>query len=148
MILLRMARPMLAGIFVFSGVDALRDAKPKVDMARSFLDTLHSRVGGLPEISPETAVRVDAVVKLGAGTTLALGRLPRLSALVLAASLVPGTFAGHRYWIHRNPAERVEQQIHLLKNLAVMGGLVVAASCTGKHAARRSLKKGRAGDRT
>ena len=45
-----------------------------------------------------TLVRVNAAIQLGAAAALATGRAPRLSAMVLAASLVPTTCAGHPFW--------------------------------------------------
>jgi hypothetical protein len=63
---------------------------------------------------------------VGAGSLLAIGRLPRLSALALAASLVPTTAAGHRFW-ERKGADRKEQQVHFFKNVSLFGGLLLAA---------------------
>ena len=51
-------------------------------------------------------MRANAAVQVVAGTTLALGLAPRLSALAPAGSLVPTTLAGHPYWAIDDPAER------------------------------------------
>jgi hypothetical protein len=58
---------------------------------------------------------------------LALGKFPRLSALALAASLVPTTFAGHRFWEETDPTRRSAQQLHFLKNAGMLGGLILAS---------------------
>ena len=58
---------------------------------------------------------------------LAFNRLPRLSALALAASLVPTTLAGHRFWEHEDEGQRAQQQINFFKNLSMLGGLLLAA---------------------
>jgi uncharacterized membrane protein YphA (DoxX/SURF4 family) len=73
---------------------------------------------------PEILVQVNGAVQVGAGVLLALGVLPRLSALALAASLVPTTAAGHRFWEEAEPAARAQQTIHFLKNAAMLGGLL------------------------
>ncbi len=52
---------------------------------------------------------------------------PRLSALTLAASLVPTTLAGHAYWKIEDPAARKVQRIQFHKNMAMIGGLLFAA---------------------
>ena len=57
---------------------------------------------------------------------LAFGRVPRLSSAVLAASLVPTTFAGHRFW-EAEGAERERQKIQFAKNVSLVGGLILAA---------------------
>ena len=69
----------------------------------------------------------NAAVMVGAGTLLALGRVPRLSALTLAASLIPTTLAGHSYWTIEDPVARKTQRIQFHKNLAMLGGLLLAA---------------------
>ena len=61
-----------------------------------------------------------------AGTALALGLAPRLSALALAGSLVPTTLAGHAYWTIEDPAARKLQRIQFHKNMAMIGGLLFA----------------------
>jgi uncharacterized membrane protein YphA (DoxX/SURF4 family) len=70
-------------------------------------------------------VQFIGVVQVVAGTALALGVLPRLSALALAGSLVPTTLAGHRFWEARDDAARSQQTIQFLKNAAMMGGLLM-----------------------
>ncbi|HEX2073308.1 MAG TPA: DoxX family protein, partial [Geodermatophilus sp.] len=94
----------------------------------------------------EQWVRADAGVKVGAGTLLALGKLPRLSAFALALSTVPTTLAGHRFWEYDDPKEKAGQRIHFLKNLGLLGGLLIAAVDTeGRpsvgYRARRAAKK-------
>ena len=56
---------------------------------------------------------------------LTAGRLPRLAALALAASMVPMTLGGHAFWRHDDPTHRSQQQIHFDKNLAIIGGLLL-----------------------
>jgi putative oxidoreductase len=82
---------------------------------------------------------------VAAGTLFSLGRLPRLSALVLAAGTVPTTLAGHRFWEAEGAAKQ-GQIIHFLKNLGLIGGLLLAAVDTeGKpsvgYRARRAAHK-------
>ena len=61
---------------------------------------------------------------------LALGRFPRVSALAVAASLLPTTYAGHRFWETDDKQERTQQRIHFLKNVSMFGGLLIAAGDT------------------
>jgi putative oxidoreductase len=76
---------------------------------------------------PVMLVRLNAVAQIGAGLTLATGRAPRISAAVLAATLVPTTAAGHRFWEEEDPAERSNQRIHFFKNVSMLGALMIAA---------------------
>lgn len=126
-LLRRVARPMLASMFVTGGLDALRDPGPKGPAATDVASRVVPRLPGVPEQDAELLVKVNGGVQVGAGLLLALGRVPRLSALALAASLVPTTAAGHRFWEYDDAAQRRQQQIHFLKNVSMLGGLLLAA---------------------
>ena len=127
------ARPMLASIFVVGATTALKSTSgpaAKADPVTSRLVPLARKAGiPLPE-DPETLVKLNAGVQIGAGLALATGRLPRLSAAVLAASLVPTTAAGHRFWESDDDATRTQQRLHFFKNVALVGGLIIAAGDT------------------
>ncbi|CAI9417510.1 DoxX family protein [Nocardioides sp. T2.26MG-1] len=127
------ARPMLASVFLVGAVNALKNTSvpaAKAEPVTSRIVPLAKRLGiPLPE-DPETLVKLNAGVQLGAGLALATGRAPRISAAVLAASLVPTTAAGHRFWEVQDPTQRTQQKLHFVKNLSVLGGLVIAAGDT------------------
>ncbi|PPK70957.1 DoxX family protein [Actinokineospora auranticolor] len=131
MILRRLARPMLAAIFISGGINALRSAEAHAEAAKPLLDPLAERYGdklpGQVPTDPVTLVRIDGAVKVGAGIALALGKFPRLAALALSGSLVPTTLAAHRFWEEKDPAVRQQQQIHFVKNVSLLGGLLIAA---------------------
>jgi uncharacterized membrane protein YphA (DoxX/SURF4 family) len=111
--------------------------------------TVGSQLNRLPEsvsADPVTLVRADAVLKVVAGGLFAFGKVPRLSAAVLASSMVPTTFVGHPFWEAKDPAERQRHLIHFLKNAGLVGGLLIAAGDTaGKPSlgwrARRAAKQ-------
>jgi putative oxidoreductase len=129
------ARPMLASIFIIQGYDTVRHPDRVVKKAEPVVRPIASRVSVVPD-DTEQAVRLNGAVQLIAGSLLAIGWLPRLSALALAATLVPTTAAGHRFWDADNDEERAAQQIQFLKNLGMFGGLLIAA---GDTAGRPSL---------
>jgi putative oxidoreductase len=149
----RVARPLLASIFIAGGVDAAKNPEGKAEAADKVASPLASTLG-LPD-DTTTLVRANGIVQIVAGGLLALGRMPRLAAMALMASLVPTTLAGHRFWEEDDPQARAGQRIHFLKNAAVIGGLILAATDTegrpslswrAKRAAakgRKAAKKGR-----
>ena len=122
----RLARPCLAAMFVTGGLDALRNPSSKVSAADPIAPKVAEKLPYLPE-DTEQLVRINGAVQVGAGLMLALGRFPRLSAAVLAGSLVPTTLAGHRFWEEEDETKRAQQRIHFFKNLSMLGGLVLAA---------------------
>lgn len=122
----RVARPLLASVFVTSGLEQLRDPAPKAPVAERAAPAVR-QLPYVGEVDAAALVRVNGGVQAAAGSLLALGRLPRVSALALAASVVPTTLSAHRFWDVDDPAQRKQQQTHFLKNLSILGGLVIAA---------------------
>lgn len=121
----RIARPMLAAMFIVGGLDALRHPGTRVEQAAPIVDKIAEPLG-LPN-DPELMVRANGATMAVAGSLLALGRLPRLSSLALAGSLAPTTFAGHPFWTEKDPAVRKQQRTHFLKNLGLLGGVLLAS---------------------
>jgi putative oxidoreductase len=116
---------MLTGsTYVLLGFDALREPGGRVDQAAAVIAAIR-KVVPLPD-DDELVVRGNATVQVVAGALLALGIAPRLSALALAASLIPTTIAGHLYWSLEDPATRKAQRIQFHKNMAMIGGLLLA----------------------
>ncbi|MEO5850990.1 MAG: DoxX family protein [Nocardioides sp.] len=144
------ARPMLASMFVVGGANSLKAASGKADAAEPVTDHVVAFMRKVaPQVpmpsDPTTLVRINGAAQLLAGLALATGRAPRLSAAVLAASLIPTTAAGHRFWEETDPATRAAQRIHFFKNVSMLGGLVIASGDTdGKPGvawrARRAAK--------
>lgn len=151
MIVRRIARPMLASIFIAGGIDALRNPAPKAAAAQTGLDQMigvapDSVTDRLPS-NPETLVQINAAVQVGAGALLAIGKWPRISALALAGTVVPTTVAGHDFWNYDDPAARAQHRTQFLKNVGLLGGLLLASVDTegkpslgwrGRRAARHA----------
>jgi putative oxidoreductase len=117
----RLAQPLLAASFVAGGVETLLDPGPRIARARE------AGMDQLPFGDAATLTRANAAVQIGAGAMLATNRLPRLSALALAASLLPTTYAGHPFWSETDKQARQQQRASFLKNLGLMGGLLLTA---------------------
>src|SRR5438270_3250146 len=120
------ARPLVASVFIVSGLDVLANPEPRATAAKPVVDKVASVIPFAPR-DPVDAVRLNAAVHLGAGLLLAAGIMSRLAALALAASMVPTTIAGHPFWSIDDPAKRNQQRTQFLKNTAILGGLLVVA---------------------
>lgn len=125
------ARPMLASMFLVGGYNALRNASDlgvkAAPVTEKVVPVAQRLVPAVPiPTDPVTLVRINAVVQLGAAAALATGHAPRTSSLVLAATLVPTTVAGHRFWAESDKQQRTQQQLHFFKNLSMLGGLILA----------------------
>jgi len=148
-----LARPMLASMFVIGGINALKNADALAERAKPVLDGLQPLLeqasAYLPlELDSATVVRIDGAVHVACGAMLASGRAPRLSAFVLAVTLVPTTFGGHRFWEEADPQSKANQKVHFFKNVSLLGGLLLASVDTaGKPSlgwrARRGAERAR-----
>ncbi len=131
MLIRRLARPMLATMFVAGGVDTLRNPAGRAQAAAPLIakseQALPDQITDNIPTDPDTLVKVNAAVQVGGGLLLATGRLPRLASLALAGSLVPTTFAGHPFWEETDPATKAAQRVHFFKNVSLLGGLLIAA---------------------
>jgi putative oxidoreductase len=125
----RVARPLLASMFIAGGLDAIQSPESKVKAAAAVTEPLKARFPGLPE-DDATLVRLNGMVQVGAGGLLAIGKFRRLASWVLVASVIPTTYAGHRFWEEVDDETRAQQRVHFLKNLGLLGGLLLAANDT------------------
>lgn len=124
---------MLAAIFISGGWNQLRHAGAHAEVGKPVTDRIGPRLRAIhPKApsEPRTLVLIDGAAKLGGGALLATGRTTRPAALLLATTLVPTTLAGHPFWQAKDPQERMQQRIHFLKNLGLLGGLLLAAADT------------------
>lgn len=151
-----LARPLLGSIFFVGGYNAVRNPEPLKEKARRVSEKIapmaQQRGLSMPS-DPATLVRLNGALQVVGAAALATGRMPRLSAAVLAGSLVPTTYAGHAFWEETDPAQRAQQKVNFAKNLSVLGGLILAALDTegkpgvawrvqhGAKAARREAKR-------
>jgi len=145
---------MLASSFIMGGINSLKNIDAMADRAEPVTDKLEpaiDKASPLPiQLTARQMVIANGVIHVVAGSMLALGRAPRLSSFALAATLVPTTFGGHRFWEEADPQVRSNQQNHFFKNLSMTGGLILAAVDTeGKpsiawRAKRKARKAARA----
>lgn len=133
----RLARPLLGVAFIDSGVAALRDDGRRAERARQL---------GIDD--PQQVTRALGAAQVGAGALLVLNRLPRLSSLVLAATVVPGALTGHAFWSEGDKLAQRHERTLFVRDLGLLGGLLVSVADTGgresmPHRAKRNARKAR-----
>jgi putative oxidoreductase len=108
-------RILLALIFLWSGVDKTVHFSGALGYVAS---------AGLP--FPDVLLALSIVVELGGGLALILGWKARWAAVLIFLYLIPVTAVFH------NPggagAHAQEQLIHMMKNLSIMGGMLMLAA--------------------
>jgi putative oxidoreductase len=112
-----MGRILLSVIFLLSGVSKLMDWNGTA---------AYMQAKAMPAVGFFLAAAI-AVEILG-GLSLLLGMKARLGATLLFLYLIPTTLIFHNFWGVESGPERMNQMLHFLKNLTIMGGLLVVAS--------------------
>ena len=111
--LLLLGRVLLGAIFVESGFGKLMNLA-------GFAAGLEGQ--GLPFAYALAAV--GAAVEFFGGLAVVLGAWTRVAAFLVAGFTVVATLIAHRYWEFPPEAQRM-QHIQFMKNLAIIGGLLV-----------------------
>lgn len=141
----RIARPMMASMFIAGGVDQLRNpaVKPSEPVAPKVAQAINQSPAPVTlPTDPDQLVRINGAVMVGAGLMLATSRFPRLSSLALASTLLPTTVAGHPFWQAETPEGKANQRVHFFKNVSMLGGLLIAAVDTeGRESVPRATRR-------
>ena len=157
MLIRRVARPMLAAAFVSQGAETLSSpmaaghaAEPTVEGLQKLPDPVARNVPS----DPETFARLTAAAQIGGGLLLATGRLPRVAAATLAATVIPANLGGHMFWNEIDPARKSRKRRDFMVDLSLLGGLIIASADTagkpslhwrGRRAARRLTRTSQLG---
>ncbi|GAB4215473.1 MAG: DoxX family protein [Roseiflexaceae bacterium] len=112
-----LGRLLIVVIFFLNATGVVDQARPAREMAEF----------GVPPALIPPAMLVGRSLQLLGGLAVLTGFYPQLGALALIAFLVPATVIAHHFW-DRTGAERQIQLANFLKNLAMIGGLVLVAA--------------------
>lgn len=130
----KVARPMLASVYIADGADTLINAQDHAEGAESVLKRVRTvlprRYARQLPNDGELVARVVGGAKVGAGGLLALGKMPRTSAAVLAATSVPTILARHAFWETQDQDERKARRSGFITNVALLGGLFITTADT------------------
>lgn len=111
-----LGRILISAIFLHAGIAKLSDPHG----AMAYMAKL-----GIPHA--DTLVYVAGLVEILGGAAILFGFLTRLGALGLFLYLIPTTYLFHGFW-HMTGAEAQMQMTNFLKNVAIMGGLLMLFS--------------------
>jgi putative oxidoreductase len=107
-------RILMALIFLLSGIGKF--AHPSMMLA-------FMKMNGVP--APEPMLYLSAIIEIAGGLALLIGLRARAAAVLLFLFLIPVTLM-----MHAIPGGQMNQ-VEVLKNLAIMGGLLILATRGG-----------------
>ena len=142
----RLARPMLASVYIIDGVDTLVNTDSHLQGTQTLMRQVRTVLPRkyqkrIPQ-DPAVVARAVGAAKVTAGSTLALGKAPRLSATTLAVLAVPTLVARHAFWETQDPVEKTARRQGFFTSLALLGGLfITSADTAGKPGLRWRASK-------
>jgi putative oxidoreductase len=114
-------RIILGGFFIIAGVHHFKDLGPM---------SAYAKTKGTP--APEAAVAGSGVLLLLGGLSMLLGVLPFVGAILLIVFLVSTLFQMHAFWKVSEPAARAAEQVNFMKNVALIGALLMILAVPGE----------------
>lgn len=112
---LLLGRVLVSAIFILSGLGKLPHFHDVAGMMAA---------KGIPLAS--VALVITLFIEIGGGLLVLTGYKVKYAALIMALWLIPVTLVFHHFWAI--PAEQQQEQtVNFLKNVAIMGGLLVLA---------------------
>ncbi|MHB8410553.1 MAG: DoxX family protein [Candidatus Acidiferrales bacterium] len=109
-------RILISVIFLLSGITKLMSWSGSA----AFL-----AVKGMP--MPSVMLAGAIIVEVLGALCLITGFQTRIAAIIMFLYLIPATLIFHNFWAMQG-AMRADMQIHFLKNVAIMGGLLMVAA--------------------
>jgi uncharacterized membrane protein YphA (DoxX/SURF4 family) len=133
MLIRRIARPLLSVAFIGQGVESLLNPKSAAEAAAPAVDslqTLPDPVGSKIPSDPQKFAQINAAVQIGGGLLLATGKMPRVASAALAFTVLPANLGPHMFWTETDPQRKAELRQAFLKDLSLLGGLIIASADT------------------
>jgi putative oxidoreductase len=123
----------------------------RILIAVIFLISGFFKVGGYAQIvgyatavhlpAPGVAIAVAAAIELACGLAILAGFKTRAAAWLLFLYLIPVSYIFHNFWAVQGQ-EQQTQMVNFLKNMAIMGGLLVlSVNGAGAYSADAKLAK-------
>lgn len=130
MIVRKIARPLLATRFVAQGVEALltiehdaSDVEPTVKAMQSLPDPIGKNVPS----DAALVARTTGACQVAGGLLLATGRMPRVSAAILAATVIPANLGKDMFWAETDPQRKAQKLRDFLTDASLIGALILAS---------------------
>jgi putative oxidoreductase len=111
-VVLLIGRMLFASVFIVSG--------STVHLLNWRDGVAYARAKNVP--APELLVPVSGLMAVAGGLLVVLGLWADLGALVLAAFVFPVAVGMHAFWKVDEPMERLQEQVHFMKDVALGGG--------------------------
>ena len=114
---LMIGRLIFGGYFLYNGINHF--------LNREMLSG-YAGAKGVPK--PDLAVQASGALMALGGLSLLTGYKPKIGSALITAFLAGVTPSMHRFWSEETPQQRQAEMINFMKNVALAGGAMIAAS--------------------
>ena len=114
---LLIGRGLFGGFFLYNGINHFRNRQMMTEYTRS---------KKVP--APEIAVIASGAMIAGGGLSLITGLRPKVGLSLISGFLLGVTPIMHAFWQHEDPQQKMNEMIHFSKNVAILGGAMLAAA--------------------
>ena len=140
MFLRNIARPLLASWFIYGGVESIIDPEHRAARSGKLVEPALKEVG-LDEVPTSLLVQVHGVATVAAATALAFSKTPKTSATALGLLAAVTAVAGRPFWLEEPGHAREAGREAFLKNISLLGGVMIAATAGNSRKRRKATKK-------
>jgi len=105
-----LGRVVFGGFFLYNGINHFMQLKGLAQYA-----------GAKKVPAPEVAVGASGALLLIGGASIVLGLKPKIGALAIVAFLMSVSPMMHDFWTSEDPQDRMNNMIHFMKNMALLG---------------------------
>ncbi len=108
-----LGRILFGGYFLMNGYNHLKNISGMAGYAQS---------KGVPYA--KASIVITGILLVLGGTGIVLGLYPRIAVVLLLIFLIPVTFKMHQYWKIQDPMQKMGEEIHFMKNIALIGATI------------------------
>jgi uncharacterized membrane protein YphA (DoxX/SURF4 family) len=114
---LLIGRAIFGGFFLYNGINHFRNRHMLAEYTRS---------KKVP--APDIAVIATGALMAAGGLSLLTGVRPKAGLSMIASFLLGVSPVMHSFWREEEPQQRMNEMTHFTKNLAMLGGAILAAA--------------------
>jgi putative oxidoreductase len=143
-----LARPLLASWFVYGGVRDALEPQARTATAEPMVGPMLKDAG--LDVPVETLVRVHSAATAATAAVLALSKTPRTAGVALTGLAAVTVATAAPFWRLPEGPEREAALEQFMKNLALMGGAMLAANVghSAGHIKRKKARKAKAKEKS
>lgn len=139
MFLRTIARPLLASWFIYGGIESIIDPEHRAERSGRMVAPV-LKEAGFEDVPTTALVQAHGVATVAAATALAFSKTPKTAATALGLLTAVTVAAGRPFWLEEPGHAREAGREAFVKNISLLGGVMIAATAGNSSRKRRRAK--------